>query len=174
MTSLQHDDRAQLQTGPAGHFLYGNMAEYMVGRLAFLDRMVREHGDFVRYRLGCDTTYLINDADYVRTLFADWEHVDNALTNGWLYLDQSYLAIHGRGRAQPRSVVHSAMCPRTLFAQGEPMARAVVRIPDGFVTGQTRNVLDDMLQASFEMIAKALKRSPVATPPRGWSPCAAT
>jgi cytochrome P450 len=156
MTANEQRVRIELQSGPAGHFLYGNMAEFMVGRLAFLDRMVREHGDFVRYRLGCDFTYLINDADVARTLFADWEHVDNALTNGWLYLDQSYLAIHGRARAQPRSIVHSSVCPRNLFAQAEPMARAVVRVLERFVPGETRNVLDDMLEASVDMISQAL------------------
>jgi cytochrome P450 len=156
MTSHQHGDRVQLQKAPPGHFLYGNMAEFMVGRLSFLGHMVRDHGDFVRYRLGCDVTTLINDADFVTTLFADWEHVDNAMTNGWLYLNQSYLAVHGRARAKPRSLLHSAVCPRALFGQCEPMAHAVLGVLGRFSAGETRNVLDDMLQASFEMISQAV------------------
>lgn len=142
--------------GPSGHFLHGSAPEYMVGRLAFMERMVRTYGDIVRYRLGCDVTYLINDPALCRAVFQDWDHVDNALTTGWLFLDKSYLAVQGRARALPRSIVHTSICPRSIGARHDEMVACVERMLSRYRLGETRDVLSDMMHVGVEMMSEAL------------------
>lgn len=150
--------------GPSGHVLHGNTPEFTRGRLAFLERMAREYGDVVRYRLGCDVTYLVNDPRLCRAIFSDWEHVDNALTNGWMFLDQSYLAVHGRGRARPRALVHGAICPRAILARDDRMTACVLRMLSGFRDGEALNVLDALMRVGVEMLSVAL----VGLPAEAW------
>jgi cytochrome P450 len=146
--------------GPGGHVLHGNLAEFMTGRLAFLERMARNYGDVVRYRLGDHVAYLINDPALVRQVLADWDGVDNALTNGWLYLDQSYLAIHGRARAQPRSLLHAAISPRPIAARHAALVSCVERRCASWPHGGSIDALRELMELSVELISEALFARP--------------
>ncbi len=147
---------SRLPDGPAGHFLHGNTAEYMRGRLAFLERMARTYGDVVLYRLGCDSTLLINDPALCRLVLGDWEHVDNALTTGWLFLDQSYLAVQGRERTRPRRIVHASMCPERVLSRHAEMSQCVERLVENWQVGDVRDAMGDMMRVGVEMISEAL------------------
>ncbi len=138
-----------------GHFLHGNTPEYMLGRLSFL-RQRAEQGDVVRYRLGCDETYLVNDPALCRAVLSDWERIDNAMTTGWMFLDQSYLAVQGRARTRPRRVVHSAMCPQRAFGRHREMSACVERQVARWNVGEERDGMADMMQLGVEMTSQAL------------------
>lgn len=146
--------------GPPGHVLFGNTIEYRAGRLAFLERMVSTYGDLVRYRFGCDWCYLVNDAALARELFADWDHLDNALNVGWLYLHRSFLAAEGRARVEPRRQVYAAMCPRRLLAQHDAMAERVEAVVGSWRPRQDRDVLTELLVLGVDLAALAVFGEP--------------
>lgn len=58
----------KLPPGPKGRFFTGSLHEYRKNTLAFLERCVREHGDFVTYRLGPTRIVLINDPEAIESI----------------------------------------------------------------------------------------------------------
>lgn len=142
--------------GPIGDVIFGNALDYYRHRLGFIQSMVRDFGDISRYRIECDWYYLINDPAICRSALTDWTRIDNAMTDGWLYLDKSFLAVHGRGRAKPRSIVHAAMNPRSLAARHDAMLGAIDETVAAWEDGKVRNTLTDMMGLSLDMIAQTL------------------
>ena len=148
--------------GPSGHYLFGNASEYYANRLRFLDRMIATYGDLVRYRIGCDWTYLINDPRLVRDALRDWSHLDNATNDTGFALDDSFVAKQGKSRVQPRSIVHSTMCPREVTGFHAEMVIAVDDALAAWRDGQERDVLADMMRLNIEMISRTLFGRPAA------------
>ncbi len=148
--------------GPPGHFIHGNTIEYRAGRIAFIERLIATYGNVVRYRIGCDWCYLLNDAPLARALFTEWEHPDNAFNSGFLYLRRSFLGAEGRDRIEPRRRVYGAMCPRRLLAQYPAMAQVVEATVDAWAHGQERNVLADLLRLGVDLVSLVVFGRPAA------------
>lgn len=142
--------------GPPGDFLHGNTVEFHAGRIAFLEGVVASYGNLARYRFGCDRYFLVNDPELVRELFSDWDHTDNAINTGWLYLHRSFLGIEGRDRVEPRRRLHASMCPRQLLAQHDAMAEAVETVVGAWRPGQECDVLTELLRLGVELVARAV------------------
>jgi cytochrome P450 len=140
----------------AGHFLFGNAPEYYEGRLRFLERMAKEHGNLVRYRIGCDWYHLINVPSEARDVLRDWDYIDNATSDGGFQLDHSFIAKNGKARVLPRSISHSAICPRALAKTHELMVDAVGRMLEDWEDGQDRDVLLDMMRMNLEVVSVTL------------------
>lgn len=140
----------------AGHFLFGNAPEYYEGRLRFLERMTKEHGDFVRYRIGCDWVNLVNAPSVARDVLRNWDQIDNATSDGGFQLDHSFIAKNGKARVMPRSISHSAICPRAMAKTHEMMVDAVERMLEGWEGGQDRDLLLDMMRMNVEVVSVTL------------------
>lgn len=147
----------------AGHFLFGNAPEYYEGRLKFLARVAREHGDLVRYRIGCEWHHLINDPREVREVLRDWDHIDNSTSSGEIQFEHSFIGKPGKARVTQRSVSHAAMCPRAVASIHDKIADTVEETLTSWADGQERDVLLDMMCMNMEVVSSALFGRPAAS-----------
>src|SRR5947208_1994 len=67
--------RHRFPPGPRASFPLGSTLDYMRDPLGFLARMVREHGDLVRMRLGNLPTYLLVNPQHIEYVLRT--HADN-------------------------------------------------------------------------------------------------
>ncbi|MEX1369462.1 MAG: cytochrome P450 [Nannocystaceae bacterium] len=139
-----------------GHFLFGNAQEFYADRLRFLQHVAQTHGDVVRYRLGCEWYYLVNDPREARDILRDWEHIDNATSDGGFQLDHSFIAKNGKERVIPRSISHSSICPRAVSSMHGRIVEAVQRMFSDWEDGQERDVLLDMMKMNVEVVSVVL------------------
>lgn len=139
-----------------GHFLFGNSHEFQAQRLRFLEHVTGTHGDIVRYRLGCEWYLLINDPREARDVLRDWEHIDNATSDGGFQLDHSFIAKNGKARVIPRSISHATICPRAVTGMYGQMVDAVERMLADWGDGQERDVLLDMMRMNVEVVSMTL------------------
>jgi cytochrome P450 len=148
--------------GPDGHFLFGSSREFYAARARFIESLVASYGDVVRYRLGCDWHYLINDPSIAREMLRDWDRIDNTRPDRQFQLDESFIAKDGHARVEPRRIVHSTMCPRTVATSHDRMVRAVEQMLEDWHDGQERDVLLDMMRLNIELVSSSLFGRPSA------------
>lgn len=139
-----------------GNAVFGNAPEYYAGRLKFLERVAKEHGDLVRYRIGCDWHHFINDPREVREVLRDWDHIDNSTSSGEIQFEHSFIGKPGRARVAQRSISHSAMCPRAVASIHDGTVDTVEGMLDRWADGQERDVMLDMMRMNVEVVSVAL------------------
>ncbi len=139
-----------------GHPLFGSAQEFYAGRLRFLDRLVQEHGDYVRYRIGCDWHHLINDPLKVREILRDWEHIDNATSSGEIEFEHSFIAKPGRKRVRQRSISHTSMCPRAVSTIYHKIVETVEDSFPRWVDGTRTELVCEMMHLNVEVISASL------------------
>lgn len=149
--------------GPAGHFLFGSAREYYAGRVRFFTGLAQQYGDVVRYRLGCDWHYLIDDPSMARAMLRDWERIDNTRPDREFQLDESFIAQPGRDRVEPRRLVHSTMCPRTVATSHDRMVRVAEAMLDEWEPGARRDAVSEMMRLNIEMVSSTLFGRPAAS-----------
>lgn len=149
--------------GPPGHALFGNAREFYAGRVSFFEKLVREYGDFVRYRLGYDWHYAINDPHVARAMLRDWTRIDNARPDREFQLDESFIAQAGRARVAPRRLVHSVMCPRTVTRGHERMVSTVEAMRSRWQRSNTSlDLVAEMMRLNLELVSSTLFGRPAA------------
>jgi len=157
------DARHQAEVpGPEGHFLFGSAREYYAARVRFFEGLAAGYGDIVRYRLGCDWHYLVNDPSIAREMLREWESIDNGRADRQFQLDESFIAQDGHARAEPRRIVHSTMSPRTVASGHDRMVHATEQLLAGWHDGEVRDALADMMRLNVEMVSSTLYGRPAA------------
>lgn len=153
-----NDDAQNLPAYPSvvDHPLFGSAQEFYAARLRFLDRLVQDHGDYVRYRIGCDWHHLINDPLKVRDVLRDWQHIDNATSSGEIEFEHSFIAKPGRKRVHQRSISHSSMCPRAVSKIYQRIVATVESSLPRWVDGTRIDLVYEMMCLNVEVISASL------------------
>jgi cytochrome P450 len=153
--------KASLRTppGPKGHFLLGNLAAVSRDWLRFYERCAKEYGDVVRLRyLHVPICLLIHprDIEYVLvsnpgnfTKSADYRALARILGNG-------LLTNEGKSWQRQRALIQPAFRRENILSYAPVMNRAASRMLASWTHDESRNVHEDMMAVTLQIVAECL------------------
>ncbi|MGB2664284.1 MAG: cytochrome P450 [Candidatus Acidiferrum sp.] len=151
--------------GPKGHFLLGNLAAVSRDWLGFYAQCARDYGDVVQLRyLHVPICLLIHprDIEYVLvtnpgnfTKSADYRALARVLGNG-------LLTNEGKPWRRQRALIQPAFRRENILSYAPVMTRAASRMLDSWTGGESRNVHQDMMAVTLEIVAQCLCGAEVA------------
>jgi cytochrome P450 len=150
----------QAAPGPRGRFLLGSLPEFARDVLSFFTDCVREHGDFVQFRIPGYRMYFLNrpqDIEQIllaqRTNFIKhrffWRHVTAIFGNG-------LLTSEGEFWLRQRRLAAPAFHPDRIAAYGEVMVRFAGRAAESWRPGEIRHIHQDMMRLTMQIVSKTL------------------
>jgi cytochrome P450 len=145
--------------GPKGHFLLGNLAAVSHDWLGFYSRCAKEYGDVVRLRyLHVPICLLMHprDIEYVLvtnsgnfTKSADYRALTRVLGNG-------LLTNEGKSWQRQRGLIQPAFRRENILSYAPVMTCAGNRLLGSWTSGESRNVHEDMMALTLQIVAQCL------------------
>lgn len=157
----------KLPPGPKGNFLIGSLVEFSRDPLAFIDRCARDYGDVVSVGIANLSVYQIynpedieyvlvtNHRNFIKDRVARQKLFRLLLGNGLLTSDGDFW-IRQRRLAQP------AFHRDRIAGYGEVMVAYTERMLDGWRERETRDVHQEMMRLTLQIVAKTLFDTDVA------------
>lgn len=153
--------------GPPGRFLLGNLPDFARDVLGYLSFCAREYGDVARMRLGLFDAYLLNHPDFADEVLRKqrenfvkhrffWRHVRAIFGTGLLTSEGDFWL-------RQRRLAAPAFHPDRIAKYGDVMVSYTDRLVDGWRDGETRNVHEDMMRVTMEIVSKTLFDADVET-----------
>ena len=146
-------------TGPRGQFPLGNTLQYMRDPLGFLTRAAREHGDFVKLRLGGVTNYGLFHPSLVQEALKSRasEVIKDQMTRMVIpILGQGLVTSEGEFWRRQRKLAMPAFQRGAIERYAEVMVEHALKLGDSWEAGQSRDVHDDMMALTLGIVAKTL------------------
>jgi len=145
--------------GPKGRFLLGNLIEVSRDWLGFYNRCTEEYGDVVRVHLAHVPVYLVVHPRDIETVL-----VTNAgnFTKSADYralarvLGQGLLTSEGDFWKRQRSLIQPGFHRQSILAYAAVMARPAGRMLDSWKEKGERNIHEDMMRVTLEIVAQCL------------------
>lgn len=134
--------------GPKGTFFGANLhLSIQRDPLGFMERLAREYGDVVHFRLGRRRVYLLNHPEHVKGVLLT--HYDNFLKGRGHVRRDNFLGLglvtsEGAFHRRQRQLTQPAFNHERLVAYGETMARLTAEAAAGWRAGERLDVLDSM------------------------------
>jgi cytochrome P450 len=145
--------------GPKGHFLLGNLAAVSRDWLGFYSRCAKEYGDVVRLRYLHVPICLVmhpRDIEYVLvtnpsnfTKSADYRALAHVLGNG-------LLTNEGKSWQRQRGLIQPAFRRENILSYAPVITRAASRMLDSWDSSESRNVHEDLMAVTLEIVAQCL------------------
>ncbi|HEY0671523.1 MAG TPA: cytochrome P450 [Longimicrobiales bacterium] len=150
----------RLPPGPRGKPLVGNLPDFARDVLGFHERCRDEFGDVVRLRVGARTIYVVSHPDLIHQILVTQHH--NFIKHSFFW--RHVTAIFGRGLLtnegeswlQQRRLMAPAFHRDRIVAYGNVMVDYTQRVLAGWQPGQLRNVHQDLMHLTLEIVAKVL------------------
>jgi cytochrome P450 len=153
--------------GPPARFLTGHLNDFSADPLGFLTRTAREYGEVVPYTFLGGRTYLVNSPEvieslltaryreFIKTLGLRTRLMRRLLGSG-LVTSEGDFWVRQRRLAQP------AFHRQRIAAYGEVMVAYTERMVGSWKVGETRDLHDDMMRLTLEIVAKTLFDAEIA------------
>src|SRR5215813_14026696 len=145
--------------GPKGHFLLGNLAAVSRDWLGFYSRCAKEYGDVVQLRYIHVPICLVmhpRDIEYILvttpgnfTKSADYRALARVLGNG-------LLTNEGKAWQHQRSLIQPAFRRENILSYAPVMTSAVRQLLGAWSDGESRNVHEDMMALTLQIVAQCL------------------
>ena len=155
----------KLPPGPKGNWLLGNLPEFRRDILGMFLQCAKEYGDVVRFRIPNLHSYLIlhpDDIEYVLVTanrnfkkHKIWRHLTSLFGTGLLTSEGDFW-IRQRRLAQP------AFHKNRIALYGEIMVEYTKRMLGHWKDGQTRDVHEDIMALTMQIVAKTLFNADVS------------
>ncbi len=151
--------------GPKGHWFSGNLPDFRRGRLAFLDDCFQKYGDVVSFRFGPRRMVLLNHPDLVEDVLVTQnrkfiKHFALRLTR--LTLGNGLLTSEGDFWLRQRRLAQPAFHRERVASYAGAMVAFAERMLDTWENGQVRDVQEDMMRLTLEIVAKTLFDADIA------------
>ncbi len=158
--------RSERPPGPRQHWLAGNLQEFSRDRLGALTRWHREFGDMVSARFGPRPILFVNHPDLVESVLVDQNRKfikHYRLRNSTRTLGKGLLTSEGDFWRGQRKLAQPAFHRERIASYANVMIEATARMLEGWQDGQTRDVQDDMMRLTLEIVAKTLFDAEIGT-----------
>jgi cytochrome P450 len=145
--------------GPRGHWLTGHLRPFQRDQLGYLTGCARDYGDVVDLRLGPMRVRLLSHPDLIEeVLVAKSRHFikHGPLRQARPSLGNGLLTSEGDFWRKQRKLAQPAFHRDRVAAYAAVMVAATERMLDGWADGQVRDVQDDMMRVTLEIVAKCL------------------
>jgi cytochrome P450 len=155
----------KLPPGPKGNWLLGNLPAFRRDILGMFLQSAREYGDVVRIRIPNMNSYLISHPDDIEYVLVTanrnfkkhkvWRHLTSLFGTGLLTSEGDFW-IRQRRLAQP------AFHRNRIASYGQIMVDFTNRMLQKWEDDQTRDVHQDMMELTMEIVAKTLFNADVS------------
>lgn len=145
--------------GPKGRWLSGNLPAFRRDRLGFLSECARNYGDVVSMRLGPRRIIVINHPDLLEeVLVANHRHYIKhfALRMAKPTLGNGLLTSEGDFWRRQRKLAQPAFHRERIAGYAAAMVGLTERMLQTWQSGQVRDIQDDMMRVTLEIVAKTL------------------
>ena len=145
--------------GPKGHWLRGSIREFARDRLGFLDENFRSYGDVVAFRLGPYRIVQVNHPDLIEDVVVTRNRSfikHFALKQTKTTLGKGLLTSEGDFWRRQRKLAQPAFHRDRIAGYADVMVRYGERMLNSWADGQVRDVQDDMMRLTLEIVAKTL------------------
>ncbi len=143
----------------AGRWLSGNLAEYRMGPLGFLERVRRELGPMAGYRLGPFSSVLVSDPKVLKEILVTRnKEFGRSFATKMLgdFFGEGLLISEGEKWLQDRRAIQPSFACEQIQAFGESMAQQTADHTRDWSIGETRDVLLDMQALTMKIAADTL------------------
>ncbi len=151
--------------GPKGRFLLGSLIEVSGDWLGFYNRCAEEYGDVVRVHLAHVPVYLLAHPRDIETVLAanaanftksaDYRALARVLGKGLLTSEGDFWK-------RQRSLIQPAFHRQNILAYATVMTRAAGRMLDSWPEKCERNIHQDLMRVTLEIVAQCLFGAEVA------------
>ena len=151
--------------GPKGTFLLGSMLDVSRDWLGFYSQCVREHGDIVRFRVAHVPIYLLaNPRDIESVLVTNSGNFTKSADYRALarILGQGLLTSEGEFWRRQRGLIQPSFHRENILAYAKVMTGAAGRMLDSWGDCETRNLHDDLMGVTLEIVAQCLYSAEVS------------
>ncbi len=148
-----------LPPGPKGHFLVGSLPEVARDWASFVTECAREYGDVVSFRLFRTPMCLLSHPDHIEDVLVTNHHnfiksKDYRAVRG--VFGDGLLVSEGDFWRRQRRLMQPAFHNGRVASYAETMVLYAERMLARWRDGQVRDVHQDMMQLTMEIVAKAL------------------
>lgn len=159
VTDVESKPLAAIPPSPPGHFLLGHLPE-LKDVLGFYSRAQREYGDVVLLRMAGWKSYLISHPDAIESVLVTnhrnfikhrffWRHLSSLFGKGLLTSD-------GPHWVKQRKLMQPAFHADRIHAYGKVMAELGEKMLDGWRDGETRDIHEEMMHVTMEIVVRTL------------------
>jgi cytochrome P450 len=150
---------APLPPGPRSRSPLGHGSEFIRDTVGFLRTCAREYGDIVTFRTGPQRTFLLNHPDYIEDVLVTRNHnfiKPFALRRMHLFLGDGLLSSDGEAWRRRRRLAQPAFHKDRITAYATVMVVYAQRRLAAWHGGDVRDVHDEMMQITYEIVGKTL------------------
>jgi cytochrome P450 len=145
--------------GPAGLPYVGNTVEVVRDPLSFLTRISRKYGDVVRFTLPGQIVLLFNHPDAIEEVLktkSDYLRKDDFTQRLSIAVGRGLLTSEGDFWRRQRKLAQPAFHHHRVRAYADVMVRHTQRLMARFADGETRDIHDDMMRLTLDIVAETL------------------
>ena len=145
--------------GPSGNLVLGNLIEFRRDPLGFFTRCACDYGDIVRYRIAHVNVYLLNHPDSIESVLVTQSHnfiKGRTLRAGRVLLGDGLLTSEGESWRRQRRLMQPAFHRERIAVYGEAIVQGAQRMLTLWRTGETRDVHQDMVRLTLQIVAETL------------------
>lgn len=155
-----------LPPGPKGHFLLGSLREIRRDELDYLNRIVRQYGDVVYVRVVNQSCYVLShprDIEYV--LMGNYANFKKSvfLRESRALFGEGLLTSDGGFWLRQRRMLQPAFHHERIAEYSRVMVEHTERMLAAWQDGETRDVHQDMVGLTLDIIAQVLFGSTIAS-----------
>jgi cytochrome P450 len=145
--------------GPKRKFPGANFLAFRRDPLAFLQRVAREHGDIIHFKMGPQEIYFLNHPDYIKDVLVT-HHLDfikgRALQRGKRLLGEGLLTSEGEFHRRQRRLAQPAFHRQRVAAYGQMMTEYAERTSERWREGATLDMSHEMMSLTLSIVGKTL------------------
>jgi cytochrome P450 len=151
--------------GPKGMFLLGSMMDLSRDWLSFYSQCMKDYGDIVRFRIAHVPVYLLaNPRDIESVLITNAGKFTKSADYRALarILGQGLLTSEGEFWRRQRGLIQPGFHKENILAYAKVMTGAAGRMLDSWGDRETRNLHDDLMGVTLEIVAQCLYSAEVS------------
>ena len=153
------EGRTARAPGPRGLPFLGNTLGILSDQIGFLTRISRDYGDVVRFTLPGQEVFLLNHPDAIEEALKD--AADNLSKDDFtqrlsIAVGRGLLTSEGAFWRRQRKLAQPAFHHQRVRAYADTMVRHADRTVARFRDGETRDIHDDMMRLTLDIVAETL------------------
>lgn len=150
--------------GPKQNFLVGNLPEFEHDPLAFMTKCSQEYGEIVPIRLAFTPALLLSNPKHIEQVLKNRELFvkPKLLKRLHLLLGQGLLTSEGDTWFRERRLAQPVFQQKKIADYGQVMVEYTEKMLETWQDGETREIADDMMRLTFNIVMKTLFSSDVS------------
>lgn len=152
--------------GPKGHFLWGILPDYKRDPIGFISKCAKEYGDVVFWKTLLFKAYQLNHPDYIEEVLVKKSSMFSKHPTLHILrrmLGNGLLTNEGESWQYQRRLIQPAFHRERICSHGDVMVEYTNRLLTTWRDGEMRDVQEDMMRLTLEIVAKTLFDAEVTT-----------